>query len=63
MNGYIKKVKHTLILGLAILIIGILVYMVIPKYQIVSNNGNIYKINTITGEIKGITGSAKRTRF
>jgi len=51
MNGYAKKVGHTLLLGLAILAIALLVYLVYPKYQIFNNSGNIFKLNKITGQV------------
>jgi len=51
MNGYMKKVSRTLLLGLVILAISLVVYLVYPKYQIFSNSGSVYKLNKITGQI------------
>ena len=51
MNGYVKKVSHTLILGLIIFLACIIIYLVYPKYQIVSNSGTIWKINKVTGQV------------
>jgi len=61
MNGYVKKVSHTLILGIIIFLVCIIVYLVYPKYQIVSNSDKIYKLNKITGTINVIryTSSSK----
>lgn len=55
MNNYIKKVSHTLLLGLGILVIALLIYLIYPKYQIQTvrvddNYVVITKVNTITGE-------------
>jgi len=68
MNGYVKKVGHTLLLGLAILAIAAVVYLVYPKYQIntVRINDNqvlITKINTLTGRTYLETKSIKIKRF
>ena len=51
MNGYAKKVGHTLLLGLTILAIAVVVYLVYPKYQIISNSGSIFKLNRLTGQV------------
>jgi len=51
MNGYIKKVSHTLILGIIIFLVCIIVYLVYPKYQIISNSGTIWKLNKVTGQV------------
>ena len=61
MNGYAKKVSHTLILGLIILLVGIIIYLAYPKYQIISDSGKIYKLNKVTGTINVIryTSSSK----
>jgi len=51
MNGYVKKVSHTLILGVIIFLVCIIIYLAYPKYQIVSNSGSIWKLNKVTGQI------------
>ena len=51
MNGYVKKVSHTLILGLIIFLVCIIIYLAYPKYQIISNSGSIYKLNKVTGQV------------
>jgi len=56
MKTYMRKVGKTLLFGLVILAIAVVVYMVVPKYQIQSvrvsdNFVVITKINTITGDI------------
>jgi len=55
MNGYAKKVGHTLLLGLTILAIAAVVWLVYPKYQIQmikidDDYVMVTKINTLTGE-------------
>jgi len=55
MNGYTKKVSRTLLFGLAILAICLLIYLVVPKYQIHSVRVDddtvvVTRINTITGD-------------
>ena len=52
MNGYAKKVSHTLILGLIIFLVCIIIYLVYPKYQIVIDSDKIYKLNKITGQME-----------
>jgi len=61
MNGYAKKVSRTLILGLIIFLVCAIIYLVYPKYQIVSDSGKIYKVNKVTGSINVIryTSSSK----
>ena len=56
MKTYMRKVGKTLLFGLVILAIAVVVYLVVPKYQIQSvrvsdNFVVITKINTITGDI------------
>jgi len=56
MNGYMKKVGKTLLLGLAILVVAGIIYLVVPKYQIQSvrvDNDTVVvtRINTITGKV------------
>jgi len=56
MKTYVKKVSHTILIGLIILLIITVIYLVIPKYQIQSvrvddNYVLITKINTLTGDI------------
>ena len=56
MKTYIRKVGKTLLFGLVILVIGLLVYMVMPKYQIQSVRVDndyvlITRLNTVTGDI------------
>ncbi len=55
MKTYMRKVGKTLLFGLVILAIAVVVYMVVPKYQIHTirlddNFMRITKINTLTGE-------------
>lgn len=52
----IKKISKTLLFGLIILLILIVIYLVIPKYQIQSvrvdeNTVVVTRINTITGQV------------
>ena len=54
MKTYVKKVSHTILIGLIILLIITVIYLVIPKYQIQSG----YKINTITGQVSEIYKSS-----
>ena len=42
--------KYSKILLISLLIIAI-AYFLIPKYQIINNSGNIFKLNKITGEV------------
>lgn len=51
MNGYVKKVSNTLILGIIIFLVCVIVYLAYPKYQIISNSGNIWKLNKVTGQV------------
>jgi len=56
MKAYMYKVGKTLLFGLVILVVAVVVYMVVPKYQIQSvrvddNTVVVTRINTITGEI------------
>jgi len=56
MKTYMRKVGKTLLFGLAILVIGLLIYLVMPKYQIHSVRFDddyvvVTKINTITGDV------------
>ena len=56
MKVYMRKVGKTLLFGLAILAIAVVVYLVVPKYQIQSVRVDddtvvVTRINTITGEI------------
>jgi len=56
MKTYMRKVGKTLLFGLVILAVAVVIYMVVPKYQIQSvrvsdNFVVITKINTITGDI------------
>lgn len=56
MKTYMRKVGKILLFGLTILVIGLLIYLVVPKYQIHSIRVDddyivITKINTITGDI------------
>jgi len=56
MKDYMRKVGKTLLFGLVILAIAVVVYMVVPKYQIQSVRVDddyvlITKINTLTGKI------------
>ena len=51
-----RKVGKTLLFGLVILAIAVVVYMVVPKYQIQSVRVDedtvvVTRINTITGEV------------
>ena len=55
MKTYIKRVSKTLLFGLIIISILVLIYLVIPKYQIHSVKVDddyvlIIKLNTLTGE-------------
>jgi len=55
MKTYMRKVGKTLLFGLVILAIAVVVYMVVPKYQIQSVRVDddyvlITKVNTLTGE-------------
>jgi len=55
MNGYVKKVSHTLILGIIIFLVCVIVYLAYPKYQVEmvrmdDNTVIITKINTLTGK-------------
>jgi len=55
MNGYVKKVSHTLILGIVIFLVCIIIYLAYPKYQIemvrVDNETvMIIKLNKLTGQ-------------
>ena len=55
MKTHIKKVSKTLLFGLIVIAILVLIYSVIPKYQIHNVKVNddyvlIIKINTLTGE-------------
>jgi len=59
MKTYVKKVSHTILIGLIILLIITVIYLVIPKYQIQSG----YKINTITGQVSEIYKSSKSSVF
>ena len=56
MKTYMRKVGKTLLFGLVILAIAVVIYMVVPKYQIQSVRVDddyvlITKINTLTGKI------------
>jgi len=56
MKTYMHKVGKTLLFGLVILAIAVVIYMVVPKYQIQSVRVDddtvvVTRINTITGEI------------
>jgi len=67
MKTYMRKVGKTLLFGLAILVIGLLIYLVMPKYQIHSVRVNddyvvVTKINTITGDITVISEKVYRSR-
>jgi hypothetical protein len=46
-----KKVANTLITSLVILAIALVIYFLIPKYQIINDSGTIYKLNKITGQV------------
>jgi len=51
-----RKVGKTLLFGLVILAIAVVIYMVVPKYQIQSVRVDddtvvVTRINTITGEV------------
>ena len=53
MKTYIRKVGKALLFGLTILVIGLLIYLIVPKYQIHSVRIDddyvvVTKINTIT---------------
>jgi len=66
MKAYMRKVGKTLLFGLAILVIGLLIYLVVPKYQIHSVRVDddyvvITKINTITGDITVISKKVFRS--
>jgi len=50
MKAY-KKVANILITGLVILAVALVIYFLIPKYQIINNSGTIYKLNKITGQV------------
>ena len=55
MQSYMRKVKQTLLLGLVIIVVCLLIYLVVPKYQIHSVRVDddtvvVTRINTITGE-------------
>jgi len=71
MKSYAKKVFRTLLLGLAILVIALLVYLVYPKYQIntvrISDNWVlITRVNTLTGQIttnKQYTGTSRYDKY
>jgi len=56
MKTYMRKVGKTLLFGLVILAIAVVIYMVVPKYQIQSVRVDddtvvVTRINTITGEV------------
>lgn len=56
MKTYATKVGKTLLFGLAILFICLLIYLVVPKYQIHSVRVDddtvvVTRINTITGQM------------
>jgi len=69
MKTYIKKVSKILLFGLIIIAILVLIYLVIPKYQVhsvrVDDTVVVTKINTITGDIsiKRISSSDKIVKF
>jgi hypothetical protein len=50
MKAY-KKVANILITGLVILAVALVIYFLIPKYQIINDSGTIYKLNKITGQV------------
>ena len=56
MKTYMRKVGKTLLFGLVILVIAVVIYMVVPKYQIQSVRVDddtvvVTRINTITGQV------------
>jgi len=56
MKDYMRKVGKTLLFGLVILGIAVVIYMVVPKYQIQSVRVDddyvvITKVNTLTGKV------------
>jgi len=56
MHTYMRKVGKTLLFGLVILAVAVVIYMVVPKYQIQSVRVDddtvvVTRINTITGKI------------
>ena len=64
MQSYMRKVKQTLLLGLVIIVVCLLIYLVVPKYQIHSVRVDddtvvVTRINTITGEISTEYGKEK----
>ena len=50
MKAY-KKVANILIIGLVILAVVLVIYFLIPKYQIINDSGTIYILNKITGQV------------
>ena len=63
MKTYMRKVGKTLLFGLVILAVGLIIYMVVPKYQIHSVRVDddtvvVTKVNTITGDM---TTNSKKT--
>ena len=68
MDGYVKKVGKTLLMGLIIAVIALVVYMVYPKYQIQSvrvddNTVVVTRINTITGQVSTSYKSRNKLTF
>jgi hypothetical protein len=51
MKAYAKKVANTLRTGLVILAVALVIYFLIPKYQIINDSGTFYKLNKITGQV------------
>jgi len=41
---------NKILIGLIILVC-IIIYLVYPKYQIISNSGTIWKLNKVTGQV------------
>ena len=46
-----SKIPRPIIYFLIILLIITVIYLIYPKYQVISNSGSIYKINKITGQV------------
>ena len=68
MKDYMRKVGKTLLFGLVILAIAVVIYMVVPKYQIQSvkiddNYVVMTRINTITGKVNIDTELVHRSIF
>ena len=54
-----SKIPRLIIYFLIILLIITVIYLIYPKYQIISSSGDIYKINKITGQVTRKTYPSK----